>query len=77
VLKYTIKLELTLNPYPANVEYRVSFYNVSKWQMGFNSAFKGLNDLIVVLLIPFVLRLRLRCRDLFSMDLLYRGCCCE
>jgi hypothetical protein len=29
------------NPYPANVENRVSSY-ASKWQMGFNSAFKGL-----------------------------------
>jgi hypothetical protein len=32
------------NPYPANVEYKVSSYNVSKWQMGFNSAFKGLKQ---------------------------------
>jgi hypothetical protein len=31
-----------LNPYPANVEYRVSYYFASKWQMGFNSALKGL-----------------------------------
>ena len=26
----------------ANVENKVSSYNASKWQMGFNSAFKGL-----------------------------------
>jgi hypothetical protein len=32
-----------INPYPANVENKVSSYNASKWQMGFNSAFKGLN----------------------------------
>jgi len=30
------------NPYPANVEYMVNSNNASKWQMGFNSAFKGL-----------------------------------
>ena len=29
------------NPYPVNVE------NASRWQMGFNSAFKGLNKLQV------------------------------
>jgi len=46
--------------------------------MEFNSGFKGLNDIIVVLLIMFVLRLRLRCRDILCMDhLLYRGSCCE
>ena len=33
-----------INPYPANVENKVS-YNASKWQMGFNLAFKGLNKL--------------------------------
>ena len=32
----------TVNPYSANVENKVSSYNTSKWQMGFNSAFKGL-----------------------------------
>jgi len=31
-----------VNPYPANVEYRVSSYNARKWQMEFNLAFKGL-----------------------------------
>jgi len=31
-----------INPYPANVENMASSYNASKWQMGFNSAFKGL-----------------------------------
>jgi hypothetical protein len=31
-----------INPYPANVENKVISYNASKWQMGFNSAFKGL-----------------------------------
>ena len=30
------------NPYPANVENKVSYYNASRWQMGFNLAFKGL-----------------------------------
>jgi len=30
------------NPYPANVENMVSSYNASRWQMGFNVAFKGL-----------------------------------
>jgi len=29
------------NPYPANVENMVTSNNVSKWQMGFNSALKG------------------------------------
>ena len=33
-----------VNPYPANMENMVSFNNASKWQMGFNSAFKGLNS---------------------------------
>jgi hypothetical protein len=32
------------NPYPANVENMMTSNNASKWQMGFNSAFKGLND---------------------------------
>ena len=32
------------NPHPANVENMVSSYNASKWQMGFNSAFKELID---------------------------------
>jgi len=36
--------------------------------MGFNSGFKGLNEIIVVLLIMFVLRLRLRCWHLPRMD---------
>jgi len=31
-----------INPYPANLENMVSFYNASKWQMGFNLAFKWL-----------------------------------
>jgi hypothetical protein len=30
------------NPYPANVENMVSSKNASRWQMGFNSAFKVL-----------------------------------
>jgi hypothetical protein len=30
------------NPYPANVENMLSSYNASRWQMGFNSAFKRL-----------------------------------
>jgi len=30
------------NPYPASVGNVVSSNNASKWQMGFNSAFKGL-----------------------------------
>jgi len=36
----------TLNPYPANVENMASSYNASRWQMGFNSAFKGLMEAI-------------------------------
>jgi hypothetical protein len=32
-----------INPYPANVENMVAPTNASKWRMGFNSAFKGLN----------------------------------
>jgi hypothetical protein len=32
-----------LNPYPANVE------NASRWQMGFNSAFKGLTEALCLL----------------------------
>jgi hypothetical protein len=43
---YTDKLrnKEELKPYPANMENMVSSYqsNASKWQMGFNSAFKGL-----------------------------------
>jgi hypothetical protein len=31
-----------INPYPANVENMASTNNNSIWQMGFNSAFKGL-----------------------------------
>jgi len=38
---------------PINVK---SPNNTSKWQMGFNSVLKGLNYIIVVLLIMFVLR---------------------
>jgi hypothetical protein len=33
-----------INPYPANVENTVSYNNASRWQIGFNSAFKGLNS---------------------------------
>jgi len=36
--------------------------------MGFNWEFKGLNDILVVLIVMFVLRLRLRCRVLLRMD---------
>jgi hypothetical protein len=36
----------SLNPYPVNVENMVSSNNASKWQMGFNLAFKGLNTKI-------------------------------
>ena len=32
-----------INPYPANVENMGASNNASRWQMGFNSAFKGLN----------------------------------
>jgi len=31
-----------INPLPANVENMVSSENASRWQMGFNLAFKGL-----------------------------------
>jgi len=37
-----MKKLLVVNPYPANVKYRVRSNNARKWQMGFNSAFKGL-----------------------------------
>jgi hypothetical protein len=30
------------NPYPANVDKMVAAASASKWQIGFNSAFKGL-----------------------------------
>ena len=40
-----------INPYPANVENMVSSYNASRWQMGFNSAFKGLKVKYVSLLV--------------------------
>jgi len=33
------------NPYPANVENMVSSNNASRWQIGFNSAFKGLKKM--------------------------------
>jgi len=33
---------LSINPYTANVENRVSTNNARKWYKGFNSAFKGL-----------------------------------
>ena len=36
------KLLDDLNPYPANVEHMVTPNNASRWQMGFNSAFRGL-----------------------------------
>jgi hypothetical protein len=36
-------LVLLLNLYPANVENMVRTNNASRWQMGFNSAFEGLN----------------------------------
>ena len=34
---------MPFNPYPANVENMVAPTNASKWQIGFNSAFKGLS----------------------------------
>jgi len=34
-----------INPYPANLENMVSSHNASKWQMGFNLTFEGLNEL--------------------------------
>jgi hypothetical protein len=40
-----------INPYPANVENMVSFYNASKWQTGFNSAFKELINWVRI--VPF------------------------
>ena len=39
-------IKMLLNPYPANVENMVSSNNDRKWQMGFNSAFKGLKESI-------------------------------
>jgi len=35
-----LRVKMSFNPYPANVENMVSSKNASKWQMGFNSAFK-------------------------------------
>jgi hypothetical protein len=32
-----------INPYPTNVDNMVARTSASKWRMGFNSAFKGLN----------------------------------
>jgi hypothetical protein len=42
----------TINPYPANVENMVAPTNASKWRMGFNSAFKGLNKIGFLPLTP-------------------------
>ena len=39
IISHDIKV---FNPYPANVENMVAPNNISKWQMGFNSAFKVL-----------------------------------
>jgi hypothetical protein len=36
-----------INPYPANVEKRWAPNNASKWQVGFNSVFKGLNLILL------------------------------
>jgi hypothetical protein len=41
-----------IKPYPANVENRVSS---SRWQMGFNLAFKGLSILLLLLLLLLLL----------------------
>lgn len=37
-----MKKLFVVNAYPANVKCRVRSNNARKWQMGFNSAFKGL-----------------------------------
>jgi len=37
------------NPYLANVENRVSSNNASRWQMGFNSGFKGLRPIFFIM----------------------------
>ena len=43
IRKYEINYNFVyFNPYPANVENMVSPNNASKWQMGFNLAYKGL-----------------------------------
>ena len=39
-----VRLFEIINPYPANVENIVSSNVASRWQMGFNSVFKGLNN---------------------------------
>jgi hypothetical protein len=41
-MKASLLHNFMFNPYPANVEKMVPPNNASKWQMGFNSAFKGL-----------------------------------
>ena len=52
------------NPYPANVENMVSSYNASKWQMGFNLAFKGLS--------PQFQLMPMACREICRSR--YKGC---
>jgi len=47
----THKVNLHFNPLPANVENMVSPNNASKVRMGFNSAFKGLNAYMKLIVI--------------------------
>ena len=44
---------MSFNPYPANVENMVSPNNASKWQMGFNWAFKGLKCPLTLILLTW------------------------
>jgi len=45
-----VNAKTKINPYSANVENMVSSSNsASKWQMGFNSAFKWINKSILTL----------------------------
>jgi len=46
--------KLVFNPYPANVDNVVSSNNASKWNVGFNSAFKGLSRPRPLPLTPFL-----------------------
>jgi hypothetical protein len=42
---YWPRVTANFTPYPANVENMASSYNASKWQIGFNSALKGLKPI--------------------------------
>jgi len=46
---------LIFKPYPANVENMMSNNNASRWQMGFNSAFKGLISYLIIKFVRYLL----------------------